>query len=174
MADRTHTKIRPAPPPPEAYPPPPPPAGYLPPPKIGDRWQDWANLVVSIWFFFSPWILQFGSAAPIRTAGAAIVANHAASHAAWNAWVLGALVFITALSAIGRMELWQERINFVLGAWIFAAPWALGFASGRYPAAAWDHWVVGALVLIFAFWNLITTPRGPETLPPPTMPPPRY
>lgn len=161
----TTTEIRPTPP--NASPPPEP---FLPP-QQSNRWQDWAILVIAVWFFFSPWILQFGTAAPTATAGAAIAANHAASHAAWNAWVLGALVFITALSAIGRMEFWQERINFVLGAWVFAAPWALGFAHGPFPRAAWDHWIVGALVLIFAFWNLLSA-RSVEP-PPPTLPPRR-
>jgi hypothetical protein len=168
----TPTKIRVVPPALDPYPPPP--ETLSPPPKRSNRWEDWAVLVVSIWFFFSPWILQFGGNAPTPTAAAAIVADRAVSHAAWNAWVLGALVFIAAMSAIARMELWQERVNFALGAWIFAAPWALGFARGPFPRASWDHWIAGALVLILSFWNLLATRATIDTMPPTTLPPRRF
>lgn len=126
-------------------------------------WQDWANLLISIWFFFSPWILGFGSAAatPQPAGGAAPI--YPATVAAWNAWVLAVIVFVVTLSAIGRMEFWQERVNVVLGAWIFAAPWALGFATGPLPAARWDHWVVGALIFLIALSALFTNP--PTNLP---------
>lgn len=29
-------------------------------PQRSNRWQDWVILLVSAWFFFSPWILSFG------------------------------------------------------------------------------------------------------------------
>jgi hypothetical protein len=131
-----------------------------------NRWQDWANLVLAIWLFVSPWVLQFGSGVSTAqpSAGApggpvAIVGN-----AAWDAWVLGVIVFLVALSALGRMELWQEWLNLLLGAWIFAAPWALGFAGGNLAAAAWDHWIVGALVFILSIWNLSVARSTPATM----------
>jgi hypothetical protein len=111
-------------------------------------------LIASIWFFFSPWILQFGHAmntAEIDPAGAPI---QAVGRAAWDAWVLGAIVFLISLSAIGRMDFWQERWNAVLGIWIFIAPWVLSFAGAPLPAAAWDHWITGAVVFVFAAHNL--------------------
>ena len=52
----------------------------------------------------------------------------AAHAAAWNAWVLGVIVFLVAISAISRMDFWQEYVNIVLSIWIFIAPWVLGFA----------------------------------------------
>lgn len=161
------TKVRIAPPTMEPYPPPLP-ETIRPPLNRSNRLQDWAILVVSIWFFFSPWVLQFGGRAPTPTAAAAIIADWAVTHAAWNAWVLGALVFIVAMSAIARVRLWQERINFGLSAWIFVAPWALGFAHGPLPRAAWDHWICGALVLMLAFWNLLSIRSEPP--PPPILP----
>ncbi len=123
-----------------------------------NRWQDWVNLALAIWFFFSPWILQFGSTAWTAGPAAGAAATQAGGNAAWNAWVLGVIVFLVALSAISRMELWQEWLNLLLGAWIFAAPWALGFATGTYPVAAWDHWVVGALIFIVSATSLLRRP----------------
>lgn len=139
-----------------------------------NRWQDWANLILAVWLFISPWVLQFGGA---QTTGAANVSAVAVSHAAWNAWVLGVIVFLAALSAIGNIEAWQEWWNIVLGGWVFVAPWALGFVG--LPQASWDHWIVGALVFLLAIWSLSRlrsvpatvatppignrTPRGPAT-----------
>ncbi|MEJ2375895.1 MAG: SPW repeat protein [Pseudolabrys sp.] len=47
-----------------------------------------------------------------------------------------------------------------LGAWIFAAPWALGFAFGPFPAAALDHWAVGA-ALFFISASSLSNARTP-------------
>jgi uncharacterized integral membrane protein len=110
---------------------------------------DWLIRILAVWLFFSPWILQFGKNTPTGQTAAGSVVNQAVSNASWNAWILGALIFIISLSALGR-NFKQEWINLVLGAWIFIAPWALGFASGNYATAAWDHWIVGALIFIAA------------------------
>ena len=124
-----------------------------------NRWQDWANLALAVWLFVSPWVLQFGDAHPAGTGGQA-------GDAAWNAWVLGVLVFLVALSAVSRMEGWQEWISLLFGAWIFAAPWALGFT--HLPAASWDHWITGAVIFLLALSSLgapaettVAPPRNP-------------
>lgn len=122
-------------------------------PGYGRRWQGWANLILAVWLFVSPWVLRFGGGS---AAGAAAV---------WNAWVLAVIVSLVALSAIGSMELWQEWINLLLGAWIFAAPWASGFTA--LPAASWNHWFVGALIFLISLSRL-----GPDRLlPTGTLPP---
>ncbi len=105
--------------------------------RAGRRWQDSANLILAIWLFISPWVLQFAGGA----GGSSPVA-------AWNAWVLGVIVFLVALTAMGRrFARGQEWYNLVLGIWIFIAPWVLGFAA-RTANAAWDHWIVGALIFL--------------------------
>ena len=124
-------------------------------PTRSNRWQDWANLILAIWLFISPWVLRFGGGPESSTAAVA----------AWNAWVLAVIVFLVALSAIGRMEFWQEWLTLILGAWIFAAPWALGFTA--LPAASWDHWFVGAVIFLISLFNLTSgrvVPTG--TVPP--------
>jgi len=141
-------------------------------PSRSYRWQDWANLALAIWLFISPWVLRFSLAA-----GAGVVngPDVAVSHAAWNAWVLGVIVFLVALSALASLQIWQEYWNLVLGAWIFAAPWALGFVG--LARASWDHWFVGALVFLLALWEIsqlrnvanapaATPPLGTRNVPP--------
>jgi hypothetical protein len=119
-----------------------------------NRWQDWDNLILGIWLFISPWVLRFAATAPAATpgAGAAASGGNALGYASWNAWVLGVIVFLVALSALSRMVFWQSWITLVLGVWIFIAPWVLGFAG--YPRAAWDHWIVGALIFLVSVANL--------------------
>jgi len=101
------------------------------------RWQDWINLLAGAWLFFSPWILAF--------TGTTV--------AAWNAWILGAAVFLVSLWALGspasRGVLWFLTI---LGAWTFVAPWVLTFASLAVPA--WNAWVLGAIIFILALWAM--------------------
>lgn len=139
------------------------------------RAQDWALVVLAIWLFISPWVLNFGSAAAGNTGGAEIAAGSGIGHAAWNAWILGIILFLVAISAIGRMQASQEWITLVLGAWIFIAPWVLGFVLLQ--KASWDHWVVGVLVFLVALANLwmlrTAAPMGPVNAPstPPRQPP---
>ena len=135
------------------------PAGGAP---RSNRWQDWCNLILAIWLFISPWVLQFGSGAQPAAQGTGGGAIAATSNAAWNAWVLGVIVFLVALSAIGRMEFWQEWINLLLGIWIFIAPWVLGFVN--LANASWDHWVVGALIFLISISNLTAARRQPTTM----------
>ncbi|MGE4048765.1 MAG: SPW repeat protein [Acetobacteraceae bacterium] len=121
-----------------------------------NRWQDWVVLVSAVWLFISPWILQFGGAINTADLGAEGAPIAAVGRAAWNAWILGVIVFLIALSAVGRMNFWQEYWNAGLGAWIFIAPWVLGFAWLALPAARWDHWITGAVIFAFSVHNLYT------------------
>jgi hypothetical protein len=75
-----------------------------------------------------------------------------AMYAAWNAWVLGVIIFLLSLSAVSQFTSTSEWINILLGIWVFIAPWVLGFA--HIPAAAWDHWIVGAVIVILGLWSL--------------------
>jgi hypothetical protein len=141
-------------------------------PARENYWQDWANAILAVWFFISPWVLQFGAGAP-ADGGAQTGLLGAVQSAAWNAWILGVIVFLVAVSAISRMDFWQEYVNIVLSIWIFIAPWVLGFAM--LSGAAWDHWIVGVLIFLFSISVLsrarhartvMTTADEPVTRPP--------
>jgi hypothetical protein len=107
------------------------------------KWQDWANLILAVWLFLSPWILGFAAARG---------ADPAAANASWNAWLFGIVIGVIAAVAIARLQKWEEWVNAILGVWLFVAPWALGFSG--LSNATWDHWIVGALVFAFAVWDL--------------------
>ena len=48
---------------------------------------------------------------------------------------------------------WQDVVNLLLGVWIGASPWALGFADG-FPLASWNALAVGAAVIVLAAVDL--------------------
>jgi hypothetical protein len=113
------------------------------------HWQDWANIVLAVWLFISPWVINFAGG----PAGAApVAATGVAATASWNAWIIGVIIFLVAIAAVARLQVWQEWVNLVLGIWLFISPWVLGFSG--LAGAAWNHWIVGALVAILAAWEL--------------------
>lgn len=111
-----------------------------------ERWRDGVMLVLGVWLFLSPWILGFAAALP------AAAGEATGSPAAWNAWIVGIVIAAVAAWAIVRFAPWQDWVNGVLGAWLVIAPWVLGF--GGLATAAWNHVIVGLLVLAFAAWEL--------------------
>lgn len=110
-----------------------------------NKWQDWINLLLAIWLFISPWVLQFYPGA-----------TSAAPAAAWSAWVLGIIVAVFSIAALVKTQLWEEWINLLAGIWIFISPWVLRYTTT--PQALGNALVIGALVFILAVWDLNTQP----------------
>jgi len=48
-----------------------------------------------------------------------------------------------------KTKRWQDWFNLLLGAWFFASPWLMNYAS-ELPKAAWNAWVAGAGIVLFA------------------------
>ncbi|MEA2782938.1 MAG: hypothetical protein QOK29_4482 [Rhodospirillaceae bacterium] len=100
------------------------------------RVQDWANLVLAICLFISPWVLGYATA----------------PKPSWNAWICGIIIAGSALTAILSFSEWEEWLNLVVGVWIVIAPWALGFTD--IASATVAHVVLGLLIAIAAAWEL--------------------
>jgi len=105
------------------------------------RWQDWLNLLLGAWLFVSPWVMRYADPT---------------SHAAWNAWLLGAAIVIFAAVAVSMPKAWEEAVNIALGVWLVVSPWALRFsdqANVRLNAV-----IVGLLVMALAIWAMVLDP----------------
>lgn len=102
------------------------------------RWQDWVNLALGIWLFFSPFILLY--------------AGGPGGAAAWNSYILGIGIVIFAGGALAKPADWEEWVNLALGVWLVVSPWVLGFAGDG--AATWNHVIVGILVGGDAIWAM--------------------
>jgi len=106
--------------------------------------QDWANLVLGVLLFLSPWVLGFRSD----------------QHASWNAWICGAVIAVLAIGALSMFQEWEEWLNLIVGLWVVAAPWVLGFAA--IMAAMWAHVVIGLLVAAAAAWEIWEVRHHPQ------------
>lgn len=101
------------------------------------RWVDWVNVIIGVWLFASPWLLT-------------VVAG--AEPAAWSSWSVGAGIVTLALFSMYKPAVWRDTVGIILGAWLMASPWLLGFDSAR--AAALNAVVVGLLVIGYALWAM--------------------
>ncbi len=115
------------------------------------KWQDWGNVVLGLWVFISPWVLQQATATGAEAAGAAT------SGAIWNLYIVGIAVAALAVAALVAFQAWEEWTNVALGAWLLISPWALGFSSSAL--LMWNAVIVGALIVVLAGWT-IAPPRG--------------
>lgn len=101
--------------------------------------QDWANVILAVCVFISPWVIGF-------------IADAVPS---WNAWIVGVVIGAMAVATISAFAEWEEWANLVLGLWLVASPWALGFAANVN--AMWTSVILGLLVAavsIWAVWDL--------------------
>jgi hypothetical protein len=62
--------------------------------------------------------------------------------------------------SMGRTETykWQDAVNLILAIWLFISPWVLGFYPGGMiasGAAAWNAWIFGIVIGVFAVAALI-------------------
>lgn len=108
----------------------------------GKQPQDWINLLLAVALVVSPWVVGFATE----------------QYASWNAWICGALVGIVAIGALGAFHEWEEWVNLLLGLWVVAAPWVLGFAAA-IPARS-THIVFGLLIAAVAAWEIWDVHRG--------------
>ena len=97
-----------------------------------NNWQDWVNLILAVWLFISPWVLNFaGQQRP-----------------SWDAWIVGIIVGVLSIAALTQVQDWEEWINLLLGAWLFISPWVLGFRDNHMISS--NAWIVGVLIFLVA------------------------
>ena len=83
------------------------------------RWRrqsalDFYTAAFGLFLFVSPWLFAY--------------ANH---NARLDLWVSGAAIAAISIAAIVAFSNWEEWLNLLLGLWLIASPWLLGFAHSR-------------------------------------------
>jgi len=110
---------------------------------MGKTWQNWLILALGLWLFVSPALLAFAfdtgrGIADFTVTGVALMA-------------LGAF-------AASARTVWTAWLTLLLGLWLIASPWLVGFASRPRPLG--DAVIVGAAVVILSAWMILRdTPR---------------
>lgn len=102
------------------------------------RWQDGGNLLLGIWLFISPWVMNYAAGMPLS---------------ARNANLLGAAIVVMAAIAMYMPRVWEEGINMALGVWLIVSPWALGFAAET--DVMMNTVISGILVTALAAWAML-------------------
>jgi hypothetical protein len=115
------------------------------------HWQDWGNVVLGLWIFGSPWLLEHAMVTEILGGGLSGM---------WNLWIVGLAVVAIALWAISAYKPWEEWTNATLGGWLVVSPWVLGFSQST--VLMWDAVISGALVVGLAAWTLVEAGGGPQ------------
>ncbi len=106
--------------------------------KSNTHFQDYANLVLGVLLFLSPWALGYADA----------------EMAARTAWIGGIVIAILSLAAIVNFAEWEEWLTLLMGATVIIAPYFFGFSDVRNAVAA--HNVIGLLVVLASGWELWT------------------
>ncbi len=101
------------------------------------RWQDSANLILGLWLFISPWML-----------------NYLGTRAAQNAYAMGAGLMVFALLAAYMPKTWEEVINTLLGVWLVLSPFVLHFLDMR--KVSLHTVIIGILATSFAIWAMFS------------------
>jgi SPW repeat len=102
---------------------------------------DVANLILGAVLFVSPWIFKFEAGAQSQ-----------------NAFVSGIVIVVLSIAALAAFAVWEEWLNLIVGLWVIAAPWILGFAG---TGAMTVHVVIGILVAVLAaieLWMMYQPP----------------
>ena len=107
------------------------------------HWQGSLNLLLGLWVFGSPWILEHSMVTEVPGGGVLGM---------WNMWVVGLSVVVIAWVALYGFKEWEEWTNLALGTWLLVSPWVLGFSASA--ALMWNAVIFGALILVFATWKI--------------------
>ena len=95
------------------------------------------DLLAAIWLLISPFALAFISGGWATT----------------NNVVVGIIVGILAIYRLGSApdSVWASWCNLVLGLWVIASPWILGFAGSHVPMT--NNVITGICIAVLAFWS---------------------
>ena len=100
------------------------------------------QLLLAVFLFGSPWLFAFVRGPDI------------------DDWLNAIIVAAVSFAALVAFREWEEWTNFILGLWISASPWILGF---QHTAARNINLAVGLLIAYLAILELWLNHYGPPT-----------
>jgi SPW repeat len=107
------------------------------------RWQNWLIALLGLWVIVSPWAVPYFYPAEVAT-----------GMVMWNHIVVGLALAVMGVAALAAYQMWEEWVDVILGAWLVASPWILGFAG--MTALMWNAVIMGAVVVVLSGWILYT------------------
>jgi hypothetical protein len=106
---------------------------------------DFYNLFLAAVLFISPWLFRLTNG-PGKT----------------DLWITSAIIGVVSLAAIIAYRDWEEWVNVLLGLWLIASPWLLGFPHTRAMHLSIG---IGVVVVLLALLDLFLhyEKRHPES-----------
>jgi SPW repeat len=92
------------------------------------------NLALGAFLLVAPWLFAYAYASA-RT----------------DDWLSGAIVVASSLAALVAFSEWEEWVGIVIGLWVLASPWLLGFQHAK---AVPVNVVVGLLIMFMSALEL--------------------
>ena len=102
------------------------------------HWRDPVYALLGVWLVLSPWAVGYSGD---RVAMA-------------NALVVGVALAAVAFNAMLVPRAWEEWTEAVLGLWLIASPWVLGFGGSTTAMRAVV--ATGVAIIVLALWALAT------------------
>lgn len=102
------------------------------------------DILAGLWLIIAPFLLGYATIAG----------------ALWNDIILGTIVVLLAASrefGQGYKIAWPSWTNVVIGLWLIAAPFFLGYSY--VVSAAWNDVILGIIIAALALWSALSTPR---------------
>jgi hypothetical protein len=100
------------------------------------EWEDLLTMGLGFLIAMSPWIAGEPHTPTIEI----------------NAVLIGFVIFGIAAIELTELQRWEEWLNLLAGAWIMAAPWALGYSD--HTTLMLLQVALGALVVLLALLEL--------------------
>ena len=105
------------------------------------RWQDQVILLLGLWLFVSPWVLDY-----VPGSGIALNANLA-----------GLAIALLAAFDLYKTYAWAVVANLLIGLWVAVSPWVPALADRS--AMLSNCILVGVGVVVLALWELRSDPE---------------
>ena len=99
-------------------------------------WKNTICMLAGLWLWISPFVLHF----------------KLGSDASSDANVVGIFIGVLSMMAIATPQVWEEWSKVILGVWLLASPWLLGFSHQTVAMA--NIMIVGLVVIVLSLWSM--------------------
>jgi SPW repeat len=100
------------------------------------HWEDWFSVGAGVLIMISPWVAGGTNSDTVVT----------------NAFMIGLGVVAVAILELTELDRWEEWLEMLLGLWLIAAPWILGYSDISSLTAM--HVALGVFVALLACLTL--------------------
>ena len=103
-------------------------------------WKNMICMLAGLWLWIAPFVLHF----------------KLGTDASSDANIVGIFIGTLSMMAIATPQVWEEWTKVLLGIWLLASPWVLGFS--HQTVATNNIMIVGLLVVVLSLWSLARMP----------------